>query len=250
MRFNVLILGGTTEARELARRMADAGMIGTISLAGRVESPRPQPLPHRVGGFGGAEGLAHHIADGGYSHVVDATHPFAARISANAVAACAETDVPLIRLTRPPWQPVDGDRWTHVPDISAASTALEGPARRVMLAVGRQHLSDFAGNPQHFYLLRLVDPPVDPLPLPNAQVIVDRGPYRAEGDRALMRTHGIDIVVSKNSGGGGAYAKIEAARSLNLPVLMIERPTLPPVTEVHEVDAVLRWYHAGTERGV
>lgn len=222
-----------------------------VSLAGRVARPRAQALPRRVGGFGGAAGLAGYLRANGVTHVVDATHPFAAQMSRNAVAACAETGVPLIALTRPPWREQPGDRWTRAADIAAAVAALDRPSARVMLAVGRMHLADFAPNPQHAYLLRLVDPPTAPPPFPQAEVIVDRGPFDESADRALMQRHCIELVVSKNAGGAGAYAKIAAARSLGLPVLMIERPPLPARREVHDVRAVFDWLaHPGADRGV
>ncbi len=241
MRPNLLILAGTMEATALARALAERGVAGIVSFAGRVERPRRQPLPQRVGGFGGVEGLADWLRAAAVTHVVDATHPFAAQMSRNAVAACAATGIPLIALSRPPWEPVAGDRWTRVPDIAGAVAALDRPARRVMLAVGRMHLADFAPNPQHHYLLRLVDPPAGPLPFPQAEVIVDRGPFDACADRALMERHGTELVVSKNAGGTGAYAKIAAARALGLPVVMIDRPPLPARAEAHDVAAVLDW---------
>lgn len=226
-------------------------MAGTISFAGRVARPVRQPLPQRVGGFGGVAGLVDYLRTQGITHVVDATHPFAAQMSANAVDACAEADVPLIALTRAPWQAQAGDDWTHVPDIAGAVAALDRAPVRVMLAVGRTHLAEFAPNPQHFYLLRLVDPPQDVLPLPECHVVVDRGPFTEAGDLALMRDHGIDLVVSKNAGGTGASAKLAAARALGLPVIMIDRPALPPRREAHEVEAVLDWVrHTPTDLGV
>ena len=248
---NLLILGGTTEATALARAVAAAGITGVVSFAGRVARPLRQPLPQRVGGFGGPDGLARFLRDKSISHVVDATHPFAAQMSRNAVDACASANLPLIALTRSPWHAQPGDRWTHVPDIPAAVQALDCAPRRVMLAVGRMHVAAFVANPQHFYLLRFVDPPQEPLELPDAHIIVSRGPFIAAEDRALMQTHGIDLVVSKNAGGAGASAKIEAARSLGLPVLMIDRPALPHRREVATPDAVLKWLsHAGTDLGV
>ncbi|WP_298855098.1 cobalt-precorrin-6A reductase [uncultured Paracoccus sp.] len=248
---NLLILAGTTEATALARAVAARGIPATLSYAGRVERLPPQSLPHRVGGFGGAEGLARYLSDAAISHVIDATHPFAVQMSRNAVSACASTGVPLIALTRPAWREEQGDRWHRVPDIAAAVAALDRPRLQVMLAVGRMHLQEFAANPQHRYLLRLVDPPGGALPLPDVQVVVDRGPFRSEADRRLMLVHGIQMVVSKNSGGSGAYAKIEAAQSLGLPVLMIDRPVQPSRHEVFDVAAVLDWLgHSGTDRGV
>ncbi len=205
----------------------------------------------RTGGFGGAEGLAGFLRDHQISHLVDATHPFAAQMSRNACLAAAETGVPLVALTRPAWTPQPGDRWTHVDSIAGAVAALDRPMARIMLAVGRMHLADFAPNPQHFYLLRLVDPPVGALPFPDAEVIVSRGPFAEAEDTALMQAHHIDIIVSKNSGGTGAYAKIAAARRLGLPVIMIDRPSVPDRHEVTTADAVLDWLaHTGADLGV
>ncbi|WP_299153318.1 cobalt-precorrin-6A reductase [uncultured Tateyamaria sp.] len=248
---NLLILGGTTEATAFANAAAAAGLRGTVSFAGRVERPKRQPLPQRIGGFGGVRGLADYLVTHNITHVVDATHPFAAQMSGNAVAACAQAGVPLAALTRAAWTAQAGDRWTHVPDIAGAVATLDQPARRVMLAVGRMHLADFAPNPQHFYLLRLVDAPKALPPLPDHHVLVSRGPFTAEDDRALMQVHDIDLVVSKNAGGTGAYAKIAAARDLGLPVLMIDRPAIAARTEVTTVAEVMAWLdHAGADRGV
>lgn len=225
--------------------------MGTVSFAGRVERPKRQPLPQRVGGFGGVAGLADYLRAHQVTHVIDATHPFAAQMSSNAVVACAQINMPLMALTRAPWNAVSGDDWTHVPDIVGAVAALDQPARRVMLAVGRMHLQDFAPNPQHFYLLRLVDPPTTPPPFPDHHVLVSRGPFTTDDDRALMRDHGIDLVVSKNAGGTGAYAKIAAARALGLPVIMIDRPNIPPRPDGRSVAEVMAWVaHFGADRGV
>lgn len=248
---NLLVLGGTLEATRLCRRLAGAGVQGTVSMAGRVANPAEQALPLRVGGFGGVPGLVQYLAAKHITHVIDATHPFASQMSANAVQACATAGVPLIALTRAPWQETAADCWQRVPDIAAAAAALAGAPRRVMLAVGRMHLSEFTANPQHFYLLRLVDPPAMRPGFPDHHVIMDRGPFRLEGDTALLKEHRIDMVVSKNSGGTGAFAKIAAARALGLPVIMIDRPHIPPRPETHVEEDVLRWLsHAGTERGV
>lgn len=251
MELNLLILAGTTEATSLARVVAERGIQGKVSFAGRVQRPLRQPLPQRVGGFGGPDGLARWLRETQISHVIDATHPFAVQMSRNAVQACALAGVPLVALTRPEWQLRPGDRWKRVPDIEGAVAALERPRANVMLAVGRMHLPQFAPNPQHRYLLRLVDPPEGPLPVPEAEVIVDRGPFDEAADRNLMQRHGIDLVVSKNAGGTGAYAKIAAARSLGLPVVMIDRPAQPARQDLHEVQAVFDWIvHSGTDLGV
>lgn len=208
-------------------------------------------MPQRIGGFGGVAGLTAYLRDEQITHIVDATHPFAARMSANAVGAAAEVGVPLVALTRPPWEERPADRWIRVPDIAGAVAALEQPARRVLLAVGRIHLDEFLPNPQHFYLLRLVDPPATPPGFPRHHVIVDRGPFDEAADTDLLREFAIDLVVSKNSGGKGAFAKILAARKLGLPVIMIDRPRLPKRTELTSVDDVIRWLdHAVTDLGV
>ncbi|WP_227270189.1 cobalt-precorrin-6A reductase [Roseobacter weihaiensis] len=248
---NLLILGGTTEATALAKTVADAGLRGIVSFAGRVDRPVRQPLPQRIGGFGGVAGLMSFLKDQSITHVVDATHPFAAQMSRHAVAATKALDLPLVALTRPAWVPQTGDIWHSVADIAGAVEALQRPAARVMLAVGRMHLAAFAPNPQHFYLLRLVDPPKTALPLPRTEVLVSRGPFREAEDSALMQHHRIEIVVSKNAGGTGAYAKIAAARALKLPVIMIDRPALPDRMEVATPKAVLRWLaHTCTDLGV
>jgi precorrin-6A/cobalt-precorrin-6A reductase len=247
---NILILGGTTEASTLARLLAERGERATLSYAGRVDNPRAQPVPVRVGGFGGTEGLAAYLSQQGVTHLVDATHPFAANMSGNAVMAARQTGVPLIALTRPAWPAESGDRWTHVPDITSAIAALDGPARRIMLALGRMHADAFAAQPQHFYLLRFVDAPTVPPALPNHHLLVDRGPFDADGDMRLMQDHGIDLILCKNAGGTGAQAKLIAARRLSLPVLMIDRPALPDRLEVHDPRAVLHWLDHATDRGV
>jgi len=251
MNHNLLILGGTTEASSLARAVAQAGIGATLSYAGRVERPRPQPVAHRIGGFGGIKGLQSYLREHGITHVVDATHPFAAQMSRHAVAACQAVKVPLIALTRRPWQRQPGDDWHPTPDIATAVQALTGPASRILLAIGRQHLESFAVQPHHHYVLRLVDPPTTPPPLPQHTIIVSRGPFTVADDTALMREHGIKTIVAKNAGGSGASAKLEAARALRIPVVMIERPELPARNEVYAVEAVLQWLgHAGADLGV
>lgn len=251
---HVLLLGGTTEASALAGLLAAEGIAATLSYAGRTEKPRPQPVPVRVGGFGGVAGLAAYLREHGVTHLVDATHPFAATMSRHAVEAARQARVPIVALTRPGWEPVAGDRWTCVKDIEGAVAALDGEARRVMLALGRMHVDAFAACPQHHYLLRFVDTP-DQLPaLPHHTLVVDRGPFCAEGDSALMQRHAIDLVVCKNAGGTGAEAKLIAARQLGLPVVMIDRPAVPARTELHSLEEVLHWLgHPAapeTDRGV
>ncbi|HLX14286.1 MAG TPA: cobalt-precorrin-6A reductase [Bradyrhizobium sp.] len=235
----VLILGGTSEANRLAEAAARLGLDAIYSYAGRTESPAAQPLPTRIGGFGGASGLADYIRMKRITHLIDATHPFAAEISRNAVAACAATGAALIALERAPWKKTPEDDWIEVEDVAAAAAALPDQRARVFLAIGRQHLAPFAAKPQHAYTLRLVDAPEGALPLREASVIVSRGPFTLAGDLDLMRSRGIEWIVARNAGGAGAFAKIEAARQLPLPVIMIARPVLPERRATESIADVL-----------
>ena len=195
-----------------------------------------------MGGFGGAVGLAEYLVSERISAVVDATHPFAERITANAVAAAGSTGTPLLLLRRPPWVSEAGDRWIDVPDLRSAATALAsfGPDARVLLTVGRQGVHAFASSTQRFWL-RAVDPPDDPLPA-RLDVILDRGPFTLESELLLLHKLSIDVLVTKNSGGAMTAAKLTAARRLGLPVIVVERPSLPvDVPVVDDVPAVLRW---------
>jgi precorrin-6A/cobalt-precorrin-6A reductase len=236
-----LILGGTSDANQLADAMSRTGIDGVYSYAGRTRRPVAQSLPIRTGGFGGVDGLVEFIAREQITHVIDATHPFAAEMSRHAVAACAASNSPLIALERAPWMRAPGDRWIEVDNIDAAFDALPDERASVFLAVGRQHLAPFAAKPQHAYTLRFVDPPEEPPPLPDADTIVSRGPFTVEGDLDLMRARNIAWLVARNSGGAGARAKIDAARELGVPVIMIARPALPARRCVESVDEVLAW---------
>ena len=236
----ILILGGTSEARQLAGRLAGRpGLAVTLSLAGRTADPLAQPVAVRVGGFGGADGLAAYLQAERIDCLIDATHPYAAGISANAAAAAAATGVPLLALRRPPWTQIPGDRWFEVADAEAAVAALGASPRRVFVALGRQEIAAFAAAPQHHYLVRSVDPVDPPLPVPHADYVRGRGPFSEEDDRALLIRHGIERLVAKNSGGSATYGKIAAARALALPVIFLRRPPLPAVPEVVSVEAVL-----------
>ena len=246
----VLLLGGTTEASALAQTLAQAPIDAVFSYAGRTEHPVEQPLPTRIGGFGGAQGMADYIATEHITHVVDATHSFAAQISGNAITACQATDTPLIALERAPWLAQNGDLWIGVPDTETAVLALPDDPARVFLAIGKQTLAAFALRPQHFYLLRLVDAPDAALPLPNTEVVLDRGPFTVTGDLALLRAHAITHVVAKNSGGKGASAKLQAARELQLPVIMIARPAIAARPIASNIPAVMDWLHHSARLGV
>jgi len=238
----LLILGGSGEAAALARALnGDARYDVTVSLAGRTSEPVKLPGTIRIGGFGGAEGLARTLKDERFDVVIDATHPFADQIKANAIEAAGLAGVPLLAIRRPPWRPVEGDNWILVDDIEGAAVALGETARRVFLTTGRDELRPFVTASQHFYLLRSVEAP-DPSELPpHAELIVARGPFRLDDELAILKQHAIDIIVTKNSGGDATYAKLEAARVLGLPVLMVRRPVLPDAPSVETVADALRW---------
>ena len=244
-----LILGGTGDANQLANACARRGIDAIYSYAGRTKIPLPHQLPTRIGGFGGAEGLADFIKQEHITHVIDATHPFAAEMSRHAVAACTATNIPLIALERAPWSHAPGDNWIDVPDIDAAVAALPDQPSRVFLAIGRQHIAPFAAKPQHAYLLRFVDASDGALPLPQAELIVARGPFMLDGECELMRSRRTEWIVARNSGGAGARAKIDAARELGLPVIMIARPALPERQRVDSVDEVMAWLHHNARLG-
>ena len=245
---HILLLGGTTEASALATALATRGERAILSYAGRTEAPRAQAIPTRVGGFGGVEGLAEYLTREGVTHLVDATHPFAARISANAIAAAERAGVKLLALTRPEWVDGPGDRWTRVADTVEAVAALGTDPARIFLALGRQTIGDFAKAPQHFYLLRFVDA-AEPT-LPCHHLVVERGPFTLAGELALLREHRIEVIVAKNAGGSGARAKLDAARELGLPVVMIDRPFIPDRPQLGSVAQVLDWLDHGVVRGV
>jgi precorrin-6A/cobalt-precorrin-6A reductase len=251
----LLILGGSSEASGLAKALAaDTRFEALLSLAGRTSAPRSQPIPVRTGGFGGAEGLAHFLRDENIDLLIDATHPFAARMSCNAIAAAAETGVPFIAVERPPWMRGEDDLWVEVPDVPCAVAAL-GPAPRIVFsAIGSLLLRDFEAAPQHRYVVRLIDRPARLPDLPRLTLIQAQGPFTAAGDAGIFREHGVDVVIAKNSGGGATVSKIEAARMLHLPVMMVSRPSIPARPRAATVEDALTWldthYRRSMERGV
>ena len=230
----VLILGGTAEARELAARLAGRADVLT-SLAGAVSDPVLPRGEVRIGAIGAVDGLASLLTSWSADVLVDATHPFAAGITGNAVAAAAATPVPLIVLRRPPWQ---GVGWQHAADVQAAAAAVRAlPPGLVFLTTGRRDLAAFAGD-DHEFLIRSIEPPTGPLPA-RATLLQDRGPYTVEAEMAVMAR--ASVLVTKNSGGVMTAAKLVAAERLGMPVLMVDRPPLPPgVQAVADVAAVLR----------
>ncbi|MFC1408118.1 cobalt-precorrin-6A reductase [Streptacidiphilus sp. N1-12] len=245
----VLLLGGTAEARQLAGELAgEPGLLVTVALAGRVAEPlRPAAAELRVGGFDGAEGLASWLREQRIAALVDATHPFAARISANAAQAAAAAGVPLLALRRPGWTPVEGDRWHPAGSLEQAAELLPGLGSRVFLTTGRLGLAAFAGPSapsalsELFFLVRSVDPPRTPLP-PRSALLLDRGPFTLDGERALLREHRIDLLVTKDSGGAAVAPKLTAAREAGLPVVLVRRPPAPAGVEtVNDCAGAVSW---------
>ncbi|WP_369132510.1 cobalt-precorrin-6A reductase [Modestobacter sp. I12A-02662] len=235
----VLVLGGTGEARRLAAALVERGVDVLSSLAGRVADPALPEGAVRIGGFGGAEGLAGWLAEHRPRAVVDATHPFAARITASAATAAATLGTPLLRLQRPGWTPQPGDSWRFVDSLTEAARAVAG-SRSVFLTTGRQGVGAFAGLPGRV-LVRSVDPPDEPLPA-GATLLLARGPFSLAGELALLREHAVDVVVTKDSGGHMTGAKLAAARELGIPVVLVRRPPLPPgVPTAATVEEALAW---------
>jgi len=247
-RVRILILGGTGEARALAAELVAAGVDVLSSLAGRVRQPRLPDGPVRVGGFGGVDGLAAFLRAEQITGVIDATHPFAGEITAHATEAAAQAGVPLLVLRRPEWAAAPS--WDLVPDIRAAAAAVRAwPGESVFLTTGRRDLGVFASDDRHRFLVRTVDAPEGPVP-PSMTLVLDRGPYTVAGESALMRSHGVGLLVTKNSGGPMTEAKLLAARDLGVRVVMVERPPLPEgsvvVTTVAEA---VRWLSRGSGGG-
>jgi precorrin-6A/cobalt-precorrin-6A reductase len=248
MRNKVLILGGTGEALDLARRLADVPEISVItSLAGRTREPTLPQGEVRVGGFGGVEGLRAYLQENAISLIVNATHPFAAAISANALSAHQKSGVPLLRLLRPAWRKEADDTWIAAPTIPRAAAICRWLGKRVLLSVGSQEIAAFADLPRAHFIVRMVDPPAAPLPLISAEVIVAKGPFAQIDELRLLLEHEIDLIVTKNSGGAATFAKIAAARELAIPIVMIDRPEIalhPGSETVPSVGAAFDWVSA------
>ena len=248
------MLGGTSEASQLTASLRADGLDPVLSFAGRTASVMALPgsarsadpavadlVEVRVGGFGGADGLARYLDDERIGAVVCATHPFAARMPFNVAEACSSTATPVIRLLRPPWSPTGGDRWIDALSLADAAQILaEIGARRVLLTTGRQELAPFAALDSIAYVIRSIDPP-DISAFADAITVLDRGPFEFDDEIALLRDHRIDAVVTKNSGGTATAAKLAAARSLGLPVVMVQRPSAPKLATVSSVDEVRLW---------
>jgi precorrin-6A/cobalt-precorrin-6A reductase len=235
----VLVLGGTGEASELAAALAGRSGVEVISsLAGRTSEPARRPGRTRIGGFGGPAGLAAWLAAERIDAVIDATHPFAAAMTAAAVTASAQLGVPLLLVRRPGWTAGPGDDWRRVPSLAAAAASL--PGQRVLLTIGRTGLGAFAADERRWFLIRSVETPDTPLP-PRRHLLLARGPFTAGGELTLMRRHAIDVVVTKDSGGDLTSAKLAAARQLGLPVVMVDRPAVPDAPAVATAGEALAW---------
>lgn len=244
----VLILGDTPEARALAEVLHARGIDGLYAHAGRRAPAEPLPLPTRIGGFGGPDGLVRYLGEAGITHIIDATHPFTRRMSQNAVLAATRTGLPLLAFTRPAWTAGANDTWISAPDMARAVAALDTDPQRIFLAVPRQDVARFAKRPQHHYLLRLPAPARSAPPLADHDIVIDRGPFDMASERTLLESRKIGLVVTRNTGAPAAQAKLEAARALRLPVLMIERPELPERPEVHRLEDVMAWLDSAEPR--
>lgn len=219
-------------------------MQAIYSYAGVTQTRRTPALPSRVGGFGGVAGLMQYLQQQGISHVIDATHPFAAQMSRNAISACNALGIPLLSMERPAWQAMPADKWTHVPDMAAAAQALVPHWPRVFLAIGRKQLAAFADKAAlHHFVLRVVEHTDEALPLPDAryELLIARGPFQLGDELSLLQRHAVDCIVSKNAGGADTYAKIEAARELRIPVIMVDRPHLPARRQCETPQQAMQW---------
>ncbi|CAL9467094.1 cobalt-precorrin-6A reductase [Streptomyces sp. NPDC052644] len=245
---HVLILGGTTEGRRLAETLHADGVRVTSSLAGRVASPKPLPGEVRVGGFGGADGLARWTREHQVDAVIDATHPFAGTMSFNAARAAATSHVPLLALRRPGWSPVEGDDWHPVASLEEAARTVRGLGRRVFLTTGRMGLAAFA-DVDAWFLVRSVDPPEPPHPA-RMEVLLDRGPFTLDGEREVLRAYGIEVLVTKDSGGAATAPKLVAAREAGVPVVIVRRPPVPDgVPVASTVEEAAAWVAARNTTG-
>jgi precorrin-6A/cobalt-precorrin-6A reductase len=238
----VLVLGGTGEARALAAALDGTEGVRVVStLAGRIANPRLPVGEVRVGGFGGAKGLAAYIREERIDAIVDATHPFAERVSWSAFEACTQTATRLLRLERPPFRRDPAIDWREVASLDEAAALLPQAGRRVFLTTGRQGLAAFAHVVAAFFLVRCVDAPdPDALP-PDHEVLLDRGPFTLDGELALIDRHALDVLVTKDSGGEMTQAKLDAARDRGLPAIVVARPPRPASDTVQTVEEALAW---------
>ncbi len=238
----VLILGGTGEASELTAKLSMIPDVGVImSLAGRTSQPvTPSAGEVRIGGLGGLSGLVHYLQDRHINVLIDATHPFAAKISWIAAAAAIATNIPHLMVVRPAWVKTPEDQWIEVESVALAAQVIPATAQRVFLSIGRQELTPFVNLSKVWFLMRSIDPP--DLEIPNGKLLLERGPFNLQQERQLLRKYRIDAIISKNSGGDATYAKIIAARELRIPVVMVQRPTMPIGKTVMDVARAVEWF--------
>ena len=244
----VLLLGGTGEAAALpsaVRQELPDSVALTTSLAGRTTRPVPVPGDVRIGGFGGAAGLEAYLREHAIDRVIDATHPFAAQISAHARLACDAAGVPRLMLLRPPWKHHPLDRWIEVSNIAGAAAIVGKVGRRAWLTVGSGDIAAFAGVTDVRFLVRLISPPTLPLPLKLHELVLGRGPFSLAEERHLLQLHAIEVLVCKASGGAATEAKLVAAREVSLPVVMVRRPPAETGESVETIEAALAWLGRG-----
>lgn len=236
----ILILGGTGDAVKLAAKLATVPEIEVISsLAGRTRKPAALVGQVRIGGFGGATGLANYLQENSIDVLIDATHPCAGQITCNGAIASQLANIPHLMLVRPQWEKISGDNWIEVESVEAAAQAIPELVKRVLITSGRQQLEPFLQRSHIWYLMRSIDPP--DIELPNSKVLLDRGPFNLEQERQLLQDYQIEAIVSKNSGGSATYAKIIAARELDIPVLMVQRPARPEGKKVNDIEEAIAW---------
>lgn len=237
----ILILGGTAPAFELAQVLTELGFTVVTSLAGRTQAPRTPAGAVRVGGFGGVEGLVSYLKQEAIAALIDATHPFAARISEQAAIACQMVSIPRLMLVVPAWEAQENDRWVSIPSLAQAAAILPSMAQRVFLTIGRQEVATFAPLRNLWFLMRLLEAAPEGERLPPGEIIYARPPFTVEQERHWMEHYQVDTLVSKNSGGTSTYAKIQAARELGLAVVMVERPALPEGDRASTVSEAVQW---------
>ena len=238
---NILIIGGTTQGNLLGRELHKKNKNYIISYAGRVNIIQSIGLNNRIGGFGGIIKMSQWLKDNKISHVVDASHPFAKQISYNTFNACTFNKIPIVRYSRKPWAQTKKDNWQNTDTFEEANSLLNSNRKRIFLAIGRLKLEIFSSFNQHFYLLRMVEKfKVNPN-FTDYHCLVSRGPFNIDDDISLIKKFKIDLIISKNAGGSGAFSKIQAARILKIPVIMIKRPELPNVQEYYNLEEIIKW---------
>ena len=238
---NILIIGGSSQGNELAKELQKRKILYTISYAGRIKVNNSIVFNKRVGGFGGVLKMARWLKDNKISHVIDASHPFAKRISYNTYLACNKNNLPLVRYTRKSWIITNKDNWKTVSSYSEAANCLADVKQNVFLAIGKLNIGYFYLFSKHFYLLRMAEKTDKEILFPNYHCVIERGPFKTKDDISLLRKFKIDIIVAKNSGGSGSFSKIKAAQLLNIPIIMIDRPKLPQVKEFFSILNILKW---------